>query len=93
MAGKEYGSKDTPDGQQEGARRGMAMNDHDKNIPRRRNSALDDGMVHSSFEVLAPHTSKNEYAQLKGIIKQQGLLDKQPATTPTKSSSPWVCGL
>jgi fatty acid desaturase len=79
MAGKEYGSKDTPDGQQEGARRGMAMNDHDKNIPRRRNSALDDGMVHSSFEVLAPHTSKNEYAELKGIIRQQGLLDKQPA--------------
>ena len=55
------------------------MNDHDKNIPRRRNSALDDGMVHSSLKALAPHTSTNEYAELKGILKQQGLLDKQPA--------------
>ncbi len=55
------------------------MNDHDKNVPRRRNSALDDGMVHSSLKALAPHTSTNEYAELKGIIKQQGLLDKQPA--------------
>jgi fatty acid desaturase len=57
----------------------MAMNDHDNNVPRRMNCALENGMVHSSFEALAPHTSTNEYAELKGIIKQQGLLDKQPA--------------
>ena len=40
---------------------------------------LGDGMVRPSLKALAPGVGTNEYAELKGIIKQQGLLDKQPA--------------
>jgi fatty acid desaturase len=57
-------------------RKQMATNDQ-KNIQRRRSSALGGGAV--DIPVEGPRTITNEYAELKGIVKRQGLLDKQPA--------------
>jgi fatty acid desaturase len=57
-------------------RKQMATNDQ-KNIQRRRSSALGGGAVDTPVE--GPRTITNEYAELKGIVKRQGLLDKQPA--------------
>jgi fatty acid desaturase len=54
-------------------------NNRNKTIPPPRDAMLGDGMVRPSLKALAPGVGTNEYAELKGIIKQQGLLDKQPA--------------
>ena len=56
-----------------------ASNDRNKTIPSPRDAMLGDGIVRPSLKALAPCVGTNEYAELKGIIKQQGLLDKQPA--------------
>ncbi|HKH38418.1 MAG TPA: fatty acid desaturase, partial [Rubrobacter sp.] len=56
-----------------------ASNDRNKTIPPPRDAMLGDGIVRPSLKALAPRVGTNEYAELKGIIKQQGLLDKQPA--------------
>jgi fatty acid desaturase len=56
------------------------MNDQDKVIRRQRGATLHKGgMGHPSCEALAPRISTNEYAELKSVIKQQKLLDRQPA--------------
>src|SRR5919112_649362 len=56
-----------------------ASNDRNETIPPPRDAMLEDGLVSPSSKALAPCVGTNEYAELKRIIKQQGLLDRQPA--------------
>src|SRR5215218_5488938 len=56
-----------------------ASNHRNKTMPPPRDAMLGDGIVRPSLKAIAPGVGTNEYAELKGIIKQQGLLDKQPA--------------
>src|SRR5207245_9124823 len=39
----------------------------------------DDNFIHSDFKDSAPRIFVNEYAELKQLIKRNGLLDRQPA--------------
>src|SRR5919112_213687 len=62
-----------------GKREETASNDRNETIPPPRDAMLEDGLVSPSLKALTPRVGTNEYAELKRIIKQQGLLDKQPA--------------
>src|SRR5215210_36351 len=61
-----------------GKREETASNDRNKTNPPPRDAMLEDGIARPSLKSLAPCVGTNEYAELKRIIKQQGLLDKQP---------------
>jgi fatty acid desaturase len=56
-----------------------ASNDRDKPIPPSRDAILRGSIVRPSLEALGQCIGTNEYAELKWLIKRQGLLDKQPA--------------
>jgi len=56
-----------------------ASNDRNKTTSPPRDAMLGGGVVRLSLEARAPYVGTNEYAELKWLIKQQELLDKQPA--------------
>jgi fatty acid desaturase len=56
-----------------------ASNDRDKTIPPPRDAILRGSIVRPSLEAPGQCIGTNEYAELKWLIRRQGLLDKQPA--------------